>query len=272
MTDHAELPRRRGSSREDRCERDSGDDGERESSRGTSCRSSTSAFSRPPLLVAEHLCKTYRHGKLSVAALRDVTLSIASGATVCIGGRSGSGKSTLLRQLGLIDTPDAGRIVIEGEDVGSLSQRARGELRLRKLGYVFQEYALLEELTAQENVALPALMRGASRRQSRRRALKQLDLVGLGERAHHRPKELSGGEQQRVAIARALVNEPRILFADEPTANLDSASAQVVMRTLAALSAELRVAVVFVSHEPDDRDYAALTVTMRDGELSEGHG
>jgi putative ABC transport system ATP-binding protein len=227
----------------------------------------TDSSSSRDVLVAEHLQKAYRHGKVSVRALGDVSLAIARGSVVCIMGRSGSGKSTLLRQLGLIDSPDSGRIAIDGEEVASLSARRRGELRLRKLGYVFQEYALLEELTAEENVSLPAIMRGAGRRQCRARASETLELVGLRERARHRPKELSGGEQQRVAIARALVNRPRIVFADEPTANLDTASARVVMGTLTDLNKQLGVTIVFVSHEPDDRRYASRTVSMRDGEL-----
>jgi putative ABC transport system ATP-binding protein len=227
------------------------------------------AAGAPPVLSAHRLSKTYRLGNVQVRALHRVSVAVAPGSIVCIVGRSGSGKSTLLRQLGLIDTPDSGTIAIEGIDVGALSQRRRSELRLHKLGYVFQEYALLEELTAQENVSLPAMMLGQHRRECRRRALGALDLVGLRQRARHRPKELSGGEQQRVAIARALVNKPRMLFADEPTANLDTVSASVVMRTLQSLNRELGVSVVFVSHEPDDRAYASETITMADGALVE---
>jgi putative ABC transport system ATP-binding protein len=226
----------------------------------------------PPALAADHLTKVYRSGRLHVRALDDVSLRVRRGAMVCIMGKSGSGKSTLLRQLGLIDRPDEGTIVIGGREVTALSERRRGRLRLAKLGYVFQEYALLNELTAEENVYLPAMMLGGRAAGSRRRALELLSLVGLGERARHRPKELSGGEQQRVAIARALINEPHIVFADEPTANLDSASAGTVMETLQRLNGQLAVTVVFVSHDPDDRAYASELLFLRDGALVEEGG
>jgi putative ABC transport system ATP-binding protein len=211
----------------------------------------------------------YRAGRLEVQALNDVSLTIRRGSMVCIMGKSGSGKSTLLRQLGLIDRPDHGAIFIEGAEVTGLSERRRSALRLAKLGYVFQEYALLNELTAEENVYLPAMMRGRRAVDSRRRAAELLEMVGLGERARHRPRELSGGEQQRVAIARALINEPSLIYADEPTANLDSSSAARVMETLQELNRELGVTVIFVSHDPDDRAYAKELLFLRDGALVE---
>jgi putative ABC transport system ATP-binding protein len=215
----------------------------------------------------EHLKKIYRMGKVVVRALDDVSLTIADGSMVCIMGKSGSGKSTLLRQLGLIDRPNEGTIVIGDEDVTALGERRRAELRLARLGYVFQEYALLPELTAQENVYLPALMLGQKRRWCRERAGELLGTVGLGERLAHRPKELSGGEQQRVAIARALVNEPNIVYADEPTANLDTLSARTVMETLARLNQTLGVTVLFVSHDPDDKRYAERLIYLQDGKI-----
>jgi putative ABC transport system ATP-binding protein len=221
------------------------------------------------VLVASHLTKVYRSGRLEVRALDDVSLSIRRGSMACIMGKSGSGKSTLLRQLGLIDRPDHGVIVIDGREVTGLSERRRTGLRLAKLGYVFQEYALLNELTAEENVYLPAMMRGRRAVDSRRRAVELLEMVGLGDRARHRPRELSGGEQQRVAIARALVNEPSLVYADEPTANLDSVSAGRVMETLQGLNRELGVTVIFVSHDPDDRAYATELLFLRDGALVE---
>ncbi len=221
-------------------------------------------------ITAEHLTKTYRMGKVAVRALDDVSLEIAAGARVCIMGRSGSGKSTLLRQLGLIDLPSDGRIWLHGQEVTGLPEHERTDLRLRRLGYVFQEYALLPELTAAENIYLPAMMAGQAGRACRSRAANLLDLVELAPRATHRPKELSGGEQQRVAIARALVNEPAIIFADEPTANLDSRSAQTVMQTLRKLNETLGVTVVFVSHDPDDSQYATQVIHLSDGQLSDG--
>lgn len=223
------------------------------------------------ILVVSHLTKAYRLGTVEVRALNDVSLVITRGSMVCIMGKSGSGKSTLLRQLGLIDTPDSGSVVIDGREVTRLTERRRSQLRLAMLGYVFQEYALLAELTAQENVCLPGMMLGRPDVDYRRRAIDLLELVGLGDRTRHRPKQLSGGEQQRVAIARALINEPAIIYADEPTANLDSASASTVMRTLQRLNHELAVTVLFVSHDPDDRAYAKELLFLRDGTLtSEG--
>jgi putative ABC transport system ATP-binding protein len=228
-----------------------------------------SPAARPAAVVAAHLTKTYQMGKVEVRALDDISLEIAPGAMVCIMGKSGSGKSTLLRQLGLIDLPTAGSVRLHGQEVTRLPERRRGELRLRTLGYVFQEYALLPELTAMENVCLPAMMAGQPARRCRRRALDVLDLVALGHRARHRPRELSGGEQQRVAIARALVNEPRIIYADEPTANLDSISARTIMQTLRTLNETLGVTVAFVSHDPDDAQYATQLIHLSDGKISD---
>jgi putative ABC transport system ATP-binding protein len=218
-------------------------------------------------VATEHLVKTYRMGQVTVRALDDVSLQIASGAMTCIMGKSGSGKSTLLRQLGLIDLPTGGRIWLADTEATGLLEHQRSDLRLRFLGYVFQEYALLPELTAVENVYLPAMMAGERPRHYRDRANGLLDLVGLGSRSGHRPRELSGGEQQRVAIARALVNEPRIVYADEPTANLDTAAARTVMETLQTLNESLGVTVVFVSHDPDDAQYASQLIRLADGKI-----
>ncbi len=219
-------------------------------------------------VAAVQLTKIYQLGNVEVRALDGVSLEIPAGAMVCIMGKSGSGKSTLLRQLGLIDLPTSGSIWLRGQEVTRLPARRRGELRLRTFGYVFQEYALVPELTALENVCLPAMMAGQAARHCRRRALDALDLVALGHRARHRPRELSGGEQQRAAIARALVNEPRIIYADEPTANLDSISARTVMQTLRTLNETLGVTVVFVSHDPDDAQYATRLIHLSDGKLA----
>jgi putative ABC transport system ATP-binding protein len=219
-------------------------------------------------ITVEHLTKGYRMGTVLVRALDDVSLEISGGAVVCIMGKSGSGKSTLLRQLGLIDRPTGGRVWLHRQEVTALSERQRTGLRLSRLGYVFQEYALLPELTARENVYLPAMMLGGQGQHYRNRAAELLDLVGLADRAGHRPKELSGGEQQRVAIARALVNEPAIIYADEPTANLDTASARTVMETLRKLNNDLGVTVLFVSHDPDDAQYARQLIHLSDGKIS----
>jgi putative ABC transport system ATP-binding protein len=226
----------------------------------------------PPPAVAihvDHLSKTYRLGRIPVRALDDISLDVLQGEMVCIMGKSGSGKSTLLRQLSLVDRPTAGTVLIHGREVTRLPEVDRAVLRLGGLGYVFQEYALLPELTALENVRLPALMLGRRGQDDRARAADLLRLVGLGDRFRHRPRELSGGEQQRVAIARAIVNHPRVVFADEPTANLDSLSATTVMETLRDLNRRLRVTIVFVSHDPDDARYATRVIRLADGKLVE---
>lgn len=221
-----------------------------------------------PVLEVKELTKIYQLGDVQVNALSGVTLRVALGEMICIMGKSGSGKSTLLRQLGLIDFPTSGSIFLEGIDVTRLAERKRSLLRLEHLGYVFQEYALIPELTALENVYLPAMMLG-THRDYRKKAAEVLDIVGLTERIGHRPKELSGGEQQRVAIARALINDPKTIFADEPTANLDTTSAAKVMKTLVDLNDDLKVTIVFVSHDPDDKKYAKDLVFLKDGKQVE---
>jgi len=219
------------------------------------------------MLEVRNLSKIYGLGEVQVRALDGVSFTIAEGDMVCIMGKSGSGKSTLLRQLGLLDRPSEGEIVLDGEVVTRLSDTARGMLRLQHLGYVFQEYALLAELTAHENVYLPGMMLGEKGIDFRERAKELLELVGLGKRIRHYPKELSGGEQQRVAIARALINSPRIIFADEPCANLDTISSKKVMETLVSLNREMKVTVVFVSHDPDDKKYARGLIVLSDGKM-----
>jgi putative ABC transport system ATP-binding protein len=219
------------------------------------------------MLEVKNLSKIYGLGEVQVRALDEISFTIADGAMVCIMGKSGSGKSTLLRQMGLLDRPSTGEIVLDGEDVTKLSDTVRGMLRLQHLGYVFQEYALLAELTAHENVYLPGMMLGDPGIDFRKRAKKLLELVGLGKRIRHYPKELSGGEQQRVAIARALINSPRIIFADEPCANLDTISSKKVMETLVSLNREMKVTVIFVSHDPDDKKYARGLLVLSDGKM-----
>lgn len=221
------------------------------------------------MIIVRNLSKIYHLGRVDVKALDKVNLTIAAHTMVCIMGKSGSGKSTLLRQLSLIDTPSGGDIMIDDRMVTTLKERRRSDMRLQELGYVFQEYALLPELTALENVYLPALMKGVKQRECKKRAGALLETVGLGDRKDHHPKELSGGEQQRVAIARALINQPKIIYADEPTANLDTISSRVVMETLQTLSKKLGVTIIFVSHDPDDKKYANEVIYLRDGKVSE---
>jgi putative ABC transport system ATP-binding protein len=217
------------------------------------------------MLTVNNLTKIYKMGNVEVKALVDVSLAIEGGDITCIMGKSGSGKSTLLRQLGLIDRPTSGQIILDGRDATKLSDGARSKLRLTYLGYIFQEFALISELTAHENVYLPGMMLGNKAVDYRNRAKELLEVVGLGKRINHKPKELSGGEQQRVAIARALINNPRILFADEPCANLDTRSSELIMGTLVKLNKELGVTIVFVSHDPDDKAYASKFIFLKDG-------
>ncbi len=219
------------------------------------------------MLEVRNLAKIYGLGEVQVRALDGISFSIADGDMVCIMGKSGSGKSTLLRQLGLLDRPTSGEIILDNEVVTKLSDDARAILRLQHLGYVFQEYALLAELTAHENVYLPGMMLGDKGVDFKKRARELLELVGLGRRIRHYPKELSGGEQQRVAIARALINNPRIIFADEPCANLDTISSKKVMETLVGLNQDVKVTVIFVSHDPDDKRYARGLIVLSDGKM-----
>ncbi len=219
------------------------------------------------MLEVRNLTRIYRLGSVSVNALLEVSFNVPEGDMICITGKSGSGKSTLLHQLGLLDRPTSGQILFNGREVTRLSDGVRARLRLSYLGYIFQEFALLQELTAHENVYLPGMMLGKSDVNYRRRAGELLNLVGLEGRWRHRPRELSGGEQQRVAIARALINQPQLLFADEPCANLDTLSSQMVMETLVRLNTEMKLTIVFISHEPEDRKYATRWLLLSDGRL-----
>ncbi len=216
------------------------------------------------MIVVENLKKTYP-GKVLTQALKGVSFEVESGKFVAIMGRSGSGKSTLLHQLGLIDTPTDGKIFIDGTDVQKLSDFQKTQFRLQYLGYVFQEYALIAELNALENVYLPAFALGSNYNGYKKRAQEVLEIVGLGSRLDHYPHELSGGEQQRVAIARSLINKPKILFADEPTANLDSISAKVILELFHKLNRDMKQTIVMATHELDDKKYVDRVIWLKDG-------
>jgi putative ABC transport system ATP-binding protein len=215
------------------------------------------------------LKKIYLLGKVEVAALRGVSLSIQKGEFIGIMGPSGSGKSTLLHQLGLLDTPSEGCIMIDGTDVSQLDDEARTRFRLMHLGYVFQDYALVSELTVMENVAIPAIMQGKPLAGCYAAATRVLEKVGLAKRLDHLVFELSGGEQQRVSIARALVNTPSIVFADEPCANLDTENSRTVLELFRAVNRELGQTIVMVSHEPWHMEYFDRIIFIRDGVMDE---
>lgn len=217
----------------------------------------------------EDLSRIYVMGRVNVKALDGVSFTVPDGDMLAIMGRSGSGKSTLLKQIGMLDRPTSGSVTFQHDEVTRLPESQRARLRLQYLGYVFQEYALLGELTAHQNVYLPGMMLGLKNTDFKRRATELLEIVGLGARTNHYPGELSGGEQQRVAIARALINTPRIVLADEPCANLDTVSGKLVMETLARLNHELKVTVIFVSHDPVDADYARHKIVLSDGKICE---
>jgi putative ABC transport system ATP-binding protein len=218
------------------------------------------------IIEAKGVRKTFA-GEVPVEALKDVDLVIKEGEFVGIMGPSGSGKSTLLHMLALLDEPTAGKIIMDGVDVLALSSIQKTSFRLHNLGYVFQEYALLPELNALENVCLPLMMLGATAREYRKAAMEMMETVGLDKRARHLISQMSGGEQQRVAIARALVNRSKILFADEPCANLDTRNSEIVMGLLRKLCDERRQTIVMVTHEPEHRQYMDRVVWIKDGAI-----
>lgn len=222
------------------------------------------------ILITRNLVRTYKaQSKRPVYALRGVTVAFQRGEFVALMGRSGSGKSTFLHQLALLDTPTSGTIMINDTDVATLTEKERAIFRLTVLGYVFQDYALIPELTLYENIALPMMALGITRSDYDADVREIIRRVGLTGREKNLPAELSGGEQQRVSIARAIVNKPSILFADEPTANLDSEAATAVLEVLRELVDRYGQTIVMVTHEPDDRQYVDRVVWLRDGVISE---
>jgi len=220
------------------------------------------------MISVKNLCKTYGHGLAATHALKGIDMEVARGEFIAIMGRSGSGKSTLLHILGLLDMPTSGDISIENRNVLKLSEAEKTRFRLGELGYIFQEYSLLPEMTILENVYLPAMCLGKEN-SFKKRAAELLQIVDLGERMKHYPNEVSGGEQQRAAIARALINRPNILFADEPTASLDMASARVILELFRKLNQELAQTIVMVTHEPEDEKYVDRVIWLKDGFVEE---
>jgi len=217
------------------------------------------------MIELRNIVKTYQMGQIEVHALRGLSCSIEKGEMVAIMGPSGCGKSTLLNIIGCLDTPSSGSYSLDGTEVSSLSDSQLAEVRNKEIGFVFQSFNLLSRTSALANVELPLLYGNGSN--SRKRALEALDRVNMGHRAAHKPTELSGGEQQRVAIARALVNKPNIIFADEPTGNLDSQSSQDIIAIIEELNRKEGITIVLVTHEREIADHTQRIVWLRDGQI-----
>ncbi len=218
----------------------------------------------------EHVTKSYRIGELEIRAVDDVSLTIEEGEFTAVVGPSGSGKTTLLQLMGCLDRPDHGAVWIKGRDVSGMNANQRADLRRQAIGFIFQFFALVPVLTAYENVELPLLLNGVPAAERRQRAMALLEAVGMADRAHHRPDQLSGGEQQRVAIARALAPRPLLVLADEPTANLDTANGRQAMEIMQQLNDTTGTAFVFATHDPRVVAFARRLVEMRDGRLLDG--
>jgi lipoprotein-releasing system ATP-binding protein len=220
-------------------------------------------------LVLHDVHRTYHSEAGDLRVLRGIELTVRAGEIVALVAPSGVGKSTLLHIAGLLDRPDQGAVLIEGTDAGNLPDGARTAIRRDTIGFVYQFHHLLAEFTALENVALPRMIAGATRREAERRAIELLGAFGLGERLRHLPGKLSGGEQQRVAIARALANKPRVLLADEPTGNLDVETAETVFAALTARVREVGVAALIATHNPELAARMDRTVRIQDGKIVE---
>jgi putative ABC transport system ATP-binding protein len=219
----------------------------------------------------ENVTRIFKIGKMETQALRGVSLSIENGEFTALVGPSGSGKTTLLQLIGCLDQPTSGHVYVNGKDVSQLKRNQRADMRRGTIGFIFQFFALIPTLTAYENVELPLLLIGQNASERRQRVTQLLESVDLTGRAHHRPDQLSGGEQQRVAIARALATKPALILADEPTANLDTPNGKQVMETMTRLNQETGVTFVFATHDPRVIKYARRVITLRDGTIVENH-
>ena len=220
------------------------------------------------MIEIKDLRKIYSMGNVEVKALDGVTLDIEKGEFLGIMGPSGSGKSTLLHMLGLLDLPTSGKIMIDDMDISRFTDYEKTMFRLYKLGYVFQDYALVPDLTVMENVSLPAMLRkDRTEEQTKKDSFSMLQKIGLCDRRDHLPRELSGGQQQRVSLARAMVNKPDILFADEPCANLDTENSQIVLELFKEINESMHQTIVMVSHEDWHKEYFHRIVRMRDGKI-----
>ncbi len=221
-----------------------------------------------PVVIIRELTKIYRQGDIQVTALNRISLDIAQGEFLTLMGPSGSGKSTLLHIIAGIDSPTSGSCRVQGIDVANLNESQLADWRNQNVGFVFQSFNLIPVLTALENVELPLLLTRLGSKERKRQALTALELVGVAERSHHLPKQLSGGQEQRVAIARALVTDPKLLVCDEPTGNLDSHSAQEVLSILQTLSRDSKKTVIMVTHDPKAAAFGSRAIHLEKGELS----
>ncbi len=221
-----------------------------------------------PVVIIRELTKIYRQGDIQVTALNRISLDISQGEFLTLMGPSGSGKSTLLHIIAGIDSPTSGSCRVQGIDVANLNESQLADWRNQNVGFVFQSFNLIPVLTALENVELPLLLTRLGSKERKRQALTALELVGVAERSHHLPKQLSGGQEQRVAIARALVTDPKLLVCDEPTGNLDSHSAQEVLSILQTLSRDSKKTVIMVTHDPKAAAFGSRAIHLEKGELS----
>jgi len=217
----------------------------------------------------ENVTRIFKTGKVETQALRGISLSIEKGEFTALVGPSGSGKTTLLQLMGCLDQPTSGRVFVNGKDVSRLNRSQRADMRRGTIGFIFQFFALIPTLSAYENIEMPLLLNGYSASQRRERVMELLESVDLSDRAHHRPDQLSGGEQQRVAVARALATHPALVLADEPTANLDTENGRQVMEIMQRLNQETGTTFVFATHDPRVIAFARRVVTLRDGQVSE---
>ncbi len=218
------------------------------------------------IIQVKGLNKSYKTGKNELVVLKDLDISVSRGQFLSITGKSGSGKSTLLYQLGLLDRPDSGEIMFDGINVSKITDESRTHFRLTKLGYIFQDYALIPDLNSVENVILPLLMQGVPMNEARNKAINSLEKVGLGDKINNKPNQLSGGQQQRVSIARAIAHSPKIIFADEPTANLDTETSASVLQTFISLNKQGQT-IIMVTHEKEYADLASRSVVLSDGKI-----
>lgn len=217
-----------------------------------------------PIIELDDIKKSYYLGKQELKVLKGISINILKNEYVALMGPSGSGKSTLMNLLGCLDSPTSGNYILNGEDVSKMQDDALADVRNKEIGFVFQQFNLLPRLTAAENVALPLIYNGTSKKIRTELSLEMLDRVGLADRSHHKPNELSGGQNQRVAIARALVNNPSIILADEPTGNLDSKTSVEIMHIFDKIQAEGNT-VILVTHEEDIAEYAHRIIRLKDG-------